>query len=184
MNVSYNSFSNNQHYSLNVKTGILKGKFFDKQNSIQVNASTFIHFITSNEITYIKNKTSDIDFILHTDYDKGTFKIDDGTIQVGKLFFTTNGVLILPENPLHAKYIDFNITGKNLKFQTFIDEFPAQYKQYLQDYKSSGEISFSMKVKGHFEGDYLPEMSAKFSLKDAEIEESKTSVKQIGRAHV
>jgi len=177
MNISYNSFSNNQHYSLNVKNSILKGKFSDKQNSIQVNASTFIHFITSNEITYIKNKTSDIDFLLHTDYDKGMFKIDDGNIQVGNLFFTTNGVLTLPVNPLHAKYIDFNIIGKNLKLQPFLDEFPEQYKQYLQDYKSSGEISFSMKVKGHFEGDYLPEMSAKFSLKDAEIEESKTSVK-------
>lgn len=117
--------------------------------------------IGSSEL--LKNKKIDISAVVNYDDQNKNVAVEKSKLVLAKSVFEITG-----KNDFKTKNsIDFQLKSLDTDIQTVLSLFPESVTQKLKEYKSKGEIYFSLSVKGELSQKKSPFLSVNFGCKNA-----------------
>lgn len=173
MAIQYINYSSKQHYSGIAKKVELKGQFKSSNYDLSVTGNIFIHFLNISGITYFPTSESIVNMILYVDQKTDTYIFKKGEINFGNLKFETIGNVIYSEK---THLINLTVKGTDLKLKSFIEQIPAEYNRFLQDYNAQGKIFFTAVINGSFLGTDIPIIKIDFGISDGKITHKKSNI--------
>jgi hypothetical protein len=173
VNLLYKNFSADQDYSFLAKDIVVKGKFNSDDYLVFVNGDMLINYLNIIGVKYFPEKNSTIDLVLYVNSKTDTYTFKEGGVKIGNLKFDLTGHVIYSE---HTHTLNLNVKGSELKLQSFLDEVPKEYRQYIKDYEGKGEFYFKATIAGSFAGNDIPEIKVDFGINKGKIMQGKSDI--------
>jgi hypothetical protein len=173
VSIRYKDFEANQDYSGLARDMVIKGKFGSDKYTMYVNGDLLVNYINVSGINYFPAKNSTIDLVLSVDQKTDTYTFQEGGANIGNLKFDVTGNVVYSNNN-HS--VNLKIKGKELKLQSFIEEIPPIYRQYIEDYKGRGEFYFTADINGSILGNDYPLVKVDFGISQGEIIHAKSDI--------
>jgi len=173
VSIRYKDFEANQDYSGLARDMVIKGKFGSDKYTMYVNGDLLVNYINVSGINYFPAKNSTIDLVLSVDQKTDTYTFQEGGANIGNLKFDVTGNVVYSNNN-HS--VNLKIKGKELKLQSFIEEIPPIYRQYIEDYKGRGEFYFTADINGSILGNDYPLVKVDFGISQGEIIRAKSDI--------
>ncbi len=171
--IRYKNFSANQNYSGIAKEMVIKGKFKSNEYTMYINGNLFVNYLNVSGVNYFPSKNSKINLILFVDQNTDTYTFKEGGVNIGNLKFDVKGNVVYCDK---KQTLDLIIKGTDLKLQSFIEEIPWKYRQYISDYKGKGEFYFTANINGSFMGNNIPIIKINFGISNGQIERKKSDI--------
>ncbi|HOY31708.1 MAG TPA: AsmA-like C-terminal region-containing protein [Bacteroidales bacterium] len=171
--ISYVDYGLYQDFKVFAGDIILKGKFSDRDYSLNIDGNLFVYQIKQGRETYLANKNADVDVTLYVNTDEDYVSFKEGGISIGRLLFDITGKISYAES---LTLLDLVITGKKMKIQSLINELPPQYKTYFSDYEFRGDFSLKAIIKGYAGAKTNPLFSVSFGMKDGNITQKQNDI--------
>lgn len=171
--VSYVDYGLQQDFKVFAKDIILKGKFSDKDYTLNIDGNLFVYLIKLKEDIYLSNKNTNIDVTLFVKSDEKYVSFNEGGISVGKMLFDVTGKISYADS---LTYIDLRVEGKKMKIQALVSELPERYKNYFSDYEFKGDFNFIAMIKGYSGEKNTPLLTVTFGMKDGDITQKQNAI--------
>jgi hypothetical protein len=168
LNIHYLNFPANQDYSGIAKDMIIKGKFNNDKYALNIYGSLLVNKFNVSGVSYFPGKLADIDMSLNVDNATGTYKFDEGKIDVGEMHFDVGGVVVYNDN---KETLNLDIKGNDFKLQALLNEVPSAYQKYIKDYKGVGDFDFHASLVGSYKGNDLPSVTINFGIRNGKLEQ-------------
>jgi len=110
---------------------------------------------------------------LNVDNTAGTYKFNEGKIDVGDMHFDMGGVVVYNDN---KQTLNLDIKGNDFKLQALLNEIPSTYQNYIKDYKGVGDFDFHASIIGSYKGNDLPSVTVNFGIRNGKIEQRSSSL--------
>ena len=156
-----------------VKKSTLSGKFSNSTYSMETASDLFIGHFETEGSSYIRNKNIHAELAFNVDNTLPSYKIKDGKIKIENLLFEVVGSVI---NAGKEPIVNFGIRGKDMDIKSVLALIPNQYKSKINEYESTGEFYFDARIRGSLSGGKIPEITAAFGIKNAEITQVKDNI--------
>jgi hypothetical protein len=171
--IRYKNFYSNQDYSAVAKNLLLKGKFGSDHYSMYVNGDLLINYINVSGVNYFPSRNTTIDVVLNIDQNTNTYTFNEGGVNFGNLKFDVKGNIVYNDT---KHLLDLQVKGTEFKLQSLLDEVPAVYKKYFDNYTGKGEFYFTANIKGSCLGDDLPVISVNFGISNGQLSKKSSDV--------
>lgn len=172
--LSYRNLSRQQEYFLLADDVDFKGRFSNESYTMSVSGDGFVTDIIIKGTSYLRNRAvnvlTEMDVINSEDryvFREGELQIDD------QLEFEVTG-------ELKGQGVDLHIIGHDLDIIRSLSLIPQETRSALDEYSSSGTLSFECKLEGAFGRTTNPSFQANFSVQDASISKRGTNWKLSG----
>lgn len=173
IHIIYKNHQNQHTTDLVLNKGDLSGEFSEKKYSLKTTTDLFINNVQQDSVSYLKKKNVYADLTLSVDNVTDSYKIEYGKIKIEDLTFETAGeVLRASAQPL----LNIAVKGKDMNIKSLLSLIPKQYKNKIEEYKSTGDFYFDAHIQGPFYKEQTPEIIADFGMRNATIEQTKEKV--------
>jgi hypothetical protein len=173
VNIRYKNFLSDQDYSGIAKNAVIKGQFKSDKYTMYIDGDVFVNYLNVSGVKYFNSKSTTVDLVLNVDQTTDNYTFSGGRVNVGNLKFGISGNVIY-SNQKHI--LNLTVKGTELKLQSFIEEIPAVYKKYLNDYKGKGEFYFTALINGSFAGNDIPVVKINFGINDGQITHKRSGI--------
>ena len=150
----------------------LSGKFSNQNYSLETSTDMLIDHIKINKTTFLKNKNIHAELALNVDNSIASYKIKTSKIKIENLTFELLGNVI---SATDEAVVNLGIKGKNMDIKSVLSLIPNKYKSKINEYESSGEFYFNSIVQGSISKNKIPQITAEFGIKNAEITQVKNN---------
>jgi hypothetical protein len=162
--ILYSNAANDQKISLTAKDIALTGRFTDERYSLKVKGIAAVSELRLSRESLARGKEIHIDIAMAVDNSSGKYTFQKGNLEMGNLSFLTKGAIIFNDK---VKALDFSVISEEADLQSLVNELPASWQKYFENYDFSGRLAFTLRIKGNFMGEEIPGISADFSLSEA-----------------
>lgn len=173
MTIRYKDFANDQDYLGATNSMIIKGKFSNDKYTLYANGNLQVNYLNISGTKFIPGKNVSIDLVLDVDQNTDTYKFTEGKLCMGTMSFDVSGNVTHNDS---KHYVDLAVTGAKTKLQSFIQEVPYEYRQYLESYKAEGDFYFNTSITGSYMNDDLPGVIVLFGIKDGTLAQKETEI--------
>ncbi len=161
--VSYRDLQTRQHYIFESEKLIASVTLRKAIYEIEGQGDVTIGQLGIGDLTLLKNKKIILTANLNYDDERKSVVIEKSTLKLGKSEFNITGKNEFKKRNL----VDFTLKSKDTDIQTILSLFPLSIGQKLKEYKSQGEIYFSLTTKGEVSKNKSPFLSISFGCKNA-----------------
>lgn len=148
--------------SLDIKTIDFSGNFGQSQFDLKTNASLFIHHITHEKNTYIKNKT--LDFSIDLAVAQHNYAFKKTQIRLNNLALELNGGFAYNDS-LQNLSVTFN--APNLDIASVLSLLPESFKHKINSYESTGNFYATGKID--YAGKESYSIASNFGIKNGSV---------------
>jgi len=166
--VRYEDSYADQHYVMNVHEATLKGHFASASFTLEVNSAMRVEQMLIEKINYLQGKEVKVQTNLAVHYKQGLYRFEESKLKVADLDFLVKGDLI-DDFGHQGLYTDLNIQTRNADLKEFLSMLPESYGTYFSRYKSHGNFSMVLALKGGGKKNPRREVKVDFMLKDGKI---------------
>ncbi|MDD5571417.1 MAG: AsmA-like C-terminal region-containing protein [Bacteroidales bacterium] len=162
----------NYNFSFNAKRATLKGNFSESEYTLNTNADLYINYFKIEDIDFFHKGDLEL-YLLMNVKNYIMYKILDSDVKFSEQKFDVSG------NFTHSpqiKNINLTIKGKDLEAEKVLNRLPKEYKKYLREYESKGDLYFVAILNGSYKGKNIPLLKVDFGIKNGEIIEKKSSI--------
>lgn len=158
--ISYTSLRQNSKYHVFFEDARLSGNFSHTNYNVDFKSKTNIKELVIDNSLFISDKDVNFDLMLLVEGD-AIYKLEKGLVEVSGNSFETKGYFKVDEP---SNYIDLTVNGKDISLQNLISDLPRSYKEYFENYHSSGNLYFDAIIKGEMSDSLNPYVTAGFGL--------------------
>ena len=173
MILAYDNLASQQQYHLRADNLILSGDFKGKKEKISANGSVFIQTLTSNTVTFLKNKKIELDLGLNIDESQSRYTIEKGNIALGNLDLAFIGSIA---NTQKTTLIDLKFNAQKIAITDLLELLPGNMSHSFSGYKSTGSIYFNGSIKGNASNKEQPAIQLQFGITDGKLEASSEKI--------
>lgn len=171
--VNYTYVPLKQFYEFDIIDGKLNGRITDDTFKSKLTADVNINKIMIDDWRFIYSHKAHLALSLLVNTNTEKYSISDGELCLGDMCFKTEGSI---DNDPEKVGLDLVIQGDAIDLPAFIEEMPEQLRAHLEDYESSGEMSFVAVIKGDVGEDVLPYINVDCGLKNGTLTQKKQDV--------
>lgn len=174
INVSFKNFKAKQNFDFLIESSNLSGNFSDEKYDLQTTNDLFVNVIKADSTNYMRKKNVHLEMDLNVDNSVPSYKIKNGKIQIEDLLFEVVGNVI---NSNKEPIVNLGVRGKDMDIKSVLSLIPNKYKGGINDYESDGEFYFDATIQGVFSSKQVPQITADFGIKNADITQVKDNIK-------
>ncbi|MFA6924095.1 MAG: AsmA-like C-terminal region-containing protein [Bacteroidales bacterium] len=168
----YSNEEVNYNFSLNAKRAILKGNFSDNEYTLNTNANLYVNYFKLGDIDFFHKGDLEL-YLLINVKNNSLYTILDSDIKFSEQKFDISGSFT---HSSKIKDINLKIKGKNLEAEKVLNRLPKEYKKYLREYESKGDLYFVATLNGSYKGKNIPLLKVDFGIKNGEFIEKKSFI--------
>lgn len=157
-----------------VEEGTLIGNFTEKDLKLIFNGSFNQTSVKAMGVHYLTKRNLLINSGLEINHETGNIHFLKGNIEFDKAFSLS------PSGIITDNGYEFKAQADNIKFEQLNSLVPTEYEKYKEGYKSSGNVTISLAIKGEFKSKLGPKIDSKFSLSQGTLEQKKSGSKITG----
>ncbi len=174
INVSFKNYKAKQNIDFLLENSSLSGNFSDEKYDLQTTTDAFVNVIKVDSTNYIRKKNVHLEMDLSVDNSVPSYKIKNGKIQIEDLLFEVVGNVIKSNK---EPVVNLGVKGKNMDIKSVLSLIPNKYKGGINDYESDGEFYFDATIQGVYSSKQVPQITADFGIKNADITQVKDNIK-------
>lgn len=163
--VRYFSIPMQQDYAAQILKGNLSGHFANETFELKSKADLFIHHFIADGVNYLKNKKTNVDFVLEVNAKQKQYTFSDATCRVADLVLKTEGTI----NSLNKTLIDLKVHADNANLKELLSLIPQQYLSDIDNYNYTGSVYFDAIIKGVASKNHTPLVELSFGTADATL---------------
>jgi len=175
--VSFKNFKAKQNIDFLIEKSKLSGNFSDEKYDLKTTSDLFVNVIKVDSTNFMRKKNVRLEIDLNVDNTLPSYKIKNGKIKIEELLFEVVGNVI---NSNKEPIVNLGIKGKDMNIKSVLSLIPAKYKGAINDYESDGEFYFDAIIQGVFSSKQVPQITADFGIKNADITQIKDNIKLHG----
>ncbi|MBS1682103.1 MAG: hypothetical protein JST48_10345 [Bacteroidetes bacterium] len=137
--------------------------------NIETQGDLLVKRIGIRDLRLLERKNFEVNTTINYDDNAKKIVIEKSTLNLGSSEFELSGNYTFKTKD----DIDIFIKGKNTTVQTVLSLLPEDLTQRVKEYKSKGEVYFSLNLKGEISSAKSPFLSVRFGCKDASFFHSK-----------
>jgi hypothetical protein len=149
------------------------GNFGNSQYTLRLAGRFLIHNFKSQGTSYISERDLNLWLSLAVDNTTGSYTIQKGAIETGKLKLSASGNFIYSDK---QKQVSLDVTASGSTLQEMLSLVPASYTKSFNGYKFEGKGDITSKISGMFGGNYSPAVSVSLELQNGNITERKSGI--------
>ncbi len=149
------------------------GKFGNSKYTLGLAGRFLIHDFKSQGTSYISERDLNLWLLLEVDNNTGSYNIQKGALETGKLKLTASGDFIYSDK---QKQVNLDVTATGSTLQEMLSLVPASYTKSFSGYKFEGKGDITSKISGMFGGDNTPAVSVRLQLQNGNITERKSGI--------
>lgn len=150
-----------QETAFAISRGVMAANFGAVQYDLQLQADMAVkHFYLYNT-NYLPEKNAKLDLNIAIDFDKNSYTFGNSTLQVEGSRFNLLGQVQFFEQ---ASNYNLTLNGIDLKLNDLLPIMPKNYRQYLNNMESKGNLQFETTVKGIYTDTQQPAVNVKFNI--------------------
>ncbi len=172
--VSFKNSKVRQNIDFFIKSSHLSGKFSNEKYSLETVSDLFVNYIKSDSVNYLRKKNIHAEMALNVDNSMPSYKIKNGKIKIENLLFEVFGNIV---NAGNQPIVNFGLKGKDMDIKSVLSLIPNRYKGEINNYESDGLFYFDATIQGVMSNKQLPQITADFGIKDADITQVKDNIK-------
>ncbi|MEX2597271.1 MAG: AsmA-like C-terminal region-containing protein [Salibacteraceae bacterium] len=158
-----------QRYDLIAYDLFFRGKFSDDNYTMAVFGDGIVHDLSIKETSYLRNRLVDVETDLDIVSSLESYAFKKGSLTIdNELNFSVSGAFV-------GDGIDLHVKGNELDIIKSLGLIPTQSREALNEYESSGELTFDCTLKGAFGRSENPALEASFSFNNAAISKKNSS---------
>lgn len=168
---SYHNQLRNQGYDIFAEDLYFNGRFSEDSYTMAVKGNGEVHDIQINGTSYLKNRLVDVDTDLDIVSSTERYAFRRGNLEIDNaLDFKVSGAF-------EGDGLDLRIVGSDLDIIKTLSLIPSESRSALDEYSSSGQLTFDCTLKGAFGKTDNPNFEASFSVVDGAIYKNGSSLK-------
>jgi len=165
--LSYVDKRSGQDHTIDAEELFLSGKFTESVFDLQTGFTGRIDHITSNNISFIRDKAATMDIVLKVDQQNDQLSFQTGLLSLGKMNFDVGGKIMNNDScHLHFK-------GRDIDIKSLLATFPSLLGEDLEQYQTSGKLEFTASLDGPFDA---LDIRSDFDIGNARLSERKSGV--------
>ncbi len=149
------------------------GNFGNSQYTLRLAGRFLIHNFKSQGTSNISERDLNLWLSLAVDNTTGSYTIQKGAIETGKLKLSASGNFIYSDK---QKQVSLDVTASGSTLQEMLSLVPASYTKSFNGYKFEGKGDITSKISGMFGGNYSPAVSVSLELQNGNITERKSGI--------
>lgn len=149
-----------------IEAATFSGKFSSQAFALRSEAALRSGFAEVDGIRYLVNKKVNYEADIDVDFEEGNYKLKDVTLAIGANAFKIGGSI---EEWDEGAYYDLFANSEDGSLEGVIQLLPQVYLDYLSDFSSSGNFSFTTTIKGVSGRKSMPEILAELELEDGRL---------------
>lgn len=118
-------------------------------------------------ISYMNNKTAEIQMTLGMDLPNATYTFKDNYFKINDFKIGMDGFVAMPGDDIK---MDIAYHGKDISIVSLLSLIPGLYQEYLDGVTTGGAIHFDGSVKGVFNDKLMPTVENNFSIENGSIQ--------------
>ena len=118
------------------------------------------------EVTYLSDKRLEADITLNMDLSKMQFTFMENSISLNEFTIGADGFITMPNDDIE---MDITFEGTDISLISILSLVPGVYQEYLDGVSAAGDLNFDGIVKGIFNENSMPEISANLSITNGSI---------------
>ncbi len=160
--VVYQDLQSLQHHIFESEELMTSVKSADNVYNIESDGDITIGKIGIRDLSLLEKKRFDVNAIVDYDDENKSVHVEKSKLSLDKSDFELEGDYQFK----NKDFINIKLKGRNTDIQTILSLFPEGLTKKLKAYQSSGEVYFSLSLKGELQ---KPLLSAEFGCKNASI---------------
>ncbi|MFZ4784833.1 MAG: AsmA-like C-terminal region-containing protein [Flavobacteriales bacterium] len=153
-------------------TGEAGGSFQSERFDLELDLETKIHSLISGSDEYVENRRVRLESVLDADMVNSKFIISNGKVSIDDIPFVVGGYVITGEK----SFVDLHVDGDDITLTNMLSILPEGKKVEMDDYAADGVVSFHAGIQGATGGGKVPDVNARFSIADGEMEHRESGV--------
>jgi hypothetical protein len=117
-------------------------------------------------VKYINDKSLDIDLVMAMDFENMTFTFKENRAALSGFGFNFTGFVAMPSDDI---VVDISYAGQDISMLSILSLIPGAYQEYLQGVTAKGSVSFDGYVKGTYNEQSMPAVSANLNVDNGSI---------------
>lgn len=174
IHLSFKNSKARQNIDLDIRESTLSGKFSDEKYDLETTGDLFVNLIKADSTNYLRKKNVHLELALSVDNSVPSYKIKNGKLKIEDLLFEVVGNVI---NSNQEPILNFGVKGKEMDIQSVLSLIPEKYKGVIKEYESDGEFYFDAIIQGVYSSKQIPQITADFGIKGADITQVKDNIK-------
>ncbi len=171
--VVYKNHKTHQLVDIVINKSTSSGKFSNEKYLMQTNSDLLVNDLKIGRTNYISKKHITAELELDVDKNSASYKLKNSKVKVENLLFEIVGNVI---GGGEESIVNLGLKGKEMDIKSVLSLIPADYKNKINDYESSGEFYFDAVVEGTVSKNKLPRVKADFGIKNADITQIKNNI--------
>ena len=156
----------------NLSDARASGDFSSQKQNIVLSSQLQLRRFAFDKVQTTSDIPIKLKVVAANDFAQKTASIKESKILVGKMEFGLDGRLNYEED----LFVDCDISGRQIKLSEALSLVKKEGKELFSDYKTSGDLAFSAKIKGKLAKDAAPSINATFSLSNASARDKKKDI--------
>ena len=161
-----------QYYNMVLDKADFTGSFAQNQFNLISKADITSRFVDISDIRYLPGQKLSYDAELQINLAESIYQLQKVNVQLGENIFKIDGAI---EQRQSGPYFDLFITSEEGSIQGVLQLLPEEYLATLGDFSSKGDFHFEALIKGEYNKDLNPEVSAQLSLEEGSISSPRLS---------
>ncbi len=149
-----------------VNDAIFSGEFSSDQFALSSYAALESSFIDVNGARFLPGKALDYDAKIAVDLAKGTYTFENVKLGVESNVFNITGIVNSENDGLNY---DLEVTSEDGNIESIIQLLPAEYLEYIGDFRSTGTFLFDTKIEGKQTAKSNPSIQVNLGLREGQI---------------
>lgn len=117
-------------------------------------------------VEYVSDKTLTIDMVLSMDLPNAKYTFKDNRIDLNDFGFGFDGFVAMPGEDID---MEIDITGQDITLKSILSLIPGAYAEYLDGVQAGGQVNFVGGVKGTYNENLLPTVTAALNVSNGSI---------------
>lgn len=161
-----------QYYDIVMDRADFTAAFAENKLNLLSDANITSRFVDIGDIRYLPGTKLAYQANLNINLEESIYQLEEVNFQLGENIFKVDGAI---EQRQNGPYFDLFVTSEAGSIQGVLQLLPAEYLAHLGDFSSKGDLHFEALIKGQYNKDLNPEVSAQLSLENGSISSPRLS---------
>lgn len=170
---TYTDYLEKHFIGLELRQSQMQGDFSQSSYVMLLKGDLFLDELIIDDVFMVGKKFLDFDLGFDVK-NNNEYYFRQGHFKLGEHGFYAEGSLDFSDE---NAYVDIQVSGNQLKLESFIRDLPPSYGKYFEGYRGRGEFYFDAIIKGTFSSLVKPYLSAEFGIQSGELYHRKSNLR-------